>query len=129
MLKYQGVLIAVQDVAVSRRFYEECLGQKVALDLGVNVGFEGGLAIHQKGHFQDLLGGEKTIGLEVFPRNPQVNALEVDAAVPPDPGRGDLHVGIGDLRQHGAGHPRQPLRPRQVIDSPAQDGDQDQQHR
>ncbi len=57
MLKYQGMLIAVEDVAVSRRFYEECLGQKVMLDFGVNVGFEGGLAIHLKRHFQELLGG------------------------------------------------------------------------
>ena len=57
MLKYQGVLITVQDVAVSRRFYEDCLDQKVALDLGVNVAFEGGLAIHLNEHFQGLLGG------------------------------------------------------------------------
>ncbi len=57
MLKYQGVLIAVKDVAVSRRFYEECLGQKVQMDFGVNVGFAGGFAIHQKDHFQELLGG------------------------------------------------------------------------
>lgn len=59
MLKYAGVLIAVKDIAVSRRFYEECLGQKVQMDFGVNVGFEGGLAIHQKDHFQGLLGGER----------------------------------------------------------------------
>jgi catechol 2,3-dioxygenase-like lactoylglutathione lyase family enzyme len=57
MLKYLGVLIAVQDIAASRHFYEDCLGQKVVLDLGVNVGFEGGFAIHLKSHFQDLLGG------------------------------------------------------------------------
>lgn len=58
MLKYGGVLIAVQDIASSRRFYEGCLGQKVGMDFGVNVGFEGGFAIHQKDHFQELLGGE-----------------------------------------------------------------------
>jgi len=28
------------------------------MDFGVNVSFEGGLAIHQKDHFQGLLGGE-----------------------------------------------------------------------
>lgn len=59
MLKYQGVLIAVQDITTARRFYEQYLGQKVGLDLGVNVGFEGGFAIHQKDHFQGLLGGER----------------------------------------------------------------------
>jgi len=57
MLKYICALIAVEDVAVSRRFYEECLGQKVTDDFGVNVGFEGSFSIHQKGHFQELLGG------------------------------------------------------------------------
>lgn len=64
MLKYQGVLIAVEDIAVSRRFYEECLGQKVQLDFGVNVGFEGGLAIHLKGNFQELLGGERFVAVK-----------------------------------------------------------------
>lgn len=59
MLKYQGVLIVVNDMAVSRRFYEECLGQKVLFDFGVDVAFEGGLTIHQKDHFQELLGGER----------------------------------------------------------------------
>jgi predicted enzyme related to lactoylglutathione lyase len=57
MLKYVCALIAVEDVAVSRRFYEECLGQKVTADFGENVGFEGSFAIHRKGHFQGLLGG------------------------------------------------------------------------
>jgi catechol 2,3-dioxygenase-like lactoylglutathione lyase family enzyme len=57
MLKYICALIAVEDVTVSRRFYEECLGQKVMNDFGENVGFEGGFAIHRKGHFHELLGG------------------------------------------------------------------------
>jgi catechol 2,3-dioxygenase-like lactoylglutathione lyase family enzyme len=64
MLKYQGVVIAVQDIAVARRFYEELLGQKVGMDFGVNVGFEGGLAIHQKDHFAELLGGAARFGMQ-----------------------------------------------------------------
>ena len=58
MLKYQGVLITVEDIAAARRFYEDCLQQKVGIDFGVNVSVEGGLAIHLKSHFQELLGGE-----------------------------------------------------------------------
>jgi catechol 2,3-dioxygenase-like lactoylglutathione lyase family enzyme len=58
MLKYLGVLIAVKDIAVSRHFYEECLGMQVREDFGIDVGYEGGLAIHQKDNFQELLGGE-----------------------------------------------------------------------
>ncbi len=57
MLKYEGVLIAVKDIAASRRFYEEQLGQAVKFDFGVDVAFEGGLTIHQKDHFQGMLGG------------------------------------------------------------------------
>jgi len=60
MLKYVCALIAVKDVAVSRRFYEQCLGQKVKDDFIENVAFEGGFAIHRQGHFQELLGsGER----------------------------------------------------------------------
>jgi catechol 2,3-dioxygenase-like lactoylglutathione lyase family enzyme len=63
MLKYSGVLIAVKDIPTSRHFYETLLDQKVQLDLGVNVAFEGGLAIHQEDHFQDLLGGPRFAAL------------------------------------------------------------------
>jgi hypothetical protein len=34
MLRYSGALIAVQDMAVSRRFYEDLLGQQVKFDFG-----------------------------------------------------------------------------------------------
>jgi len=55
-MKYFGPLIVVEEIAPARTFYEELLGQRVQLDLGVNVSFEGNLAIHQKAHFQSLLG-------------------------------------------------------------------------
>ena len=57
MLKYIGPLIVVADMSVSRNFYEQLLGQKVQMDFGENVSFEGNLAIHSKPHFQALLGG------------------------------------------------------------------------
>jgi catechol 2,3-dioxygenase-like lactoylglutathione lyase family enzyme len=56
MLKFVCPLIAVEDVAVARRFYEECLGQVVRYDFGEDVEFAGGFSIHQKAHFQRLLG-------------------------------------------------------------------------
>jgi predicted enzyme related to lactoylglutathione lyase len=56
MLKFVSPLIAVADVAASRRFYEECLGQKVRYDFGADVEFEGNFSIHQREHFQGLLG-------------------------------------------------------------------------
>ena len=55
-MKYVCALITVEDVAVSRNFYEIVLGQKIANDYGENVAFEGGFAIHKKTHFEKLTG-------------------------------------------------------------------------
>jgi catechol 2,3-dioxygenase-like lactoylglutathione lyase family enzyme len=55
MLKFDGPLIVVNDMARSRYFYEQLLGQKVKFDFGPNVPFEG-FSIHLKSHFQSLLG-------------------------------------------------------------------------
>jgi predicted enzyme related to lactoylglutathione lyase len=56
MLRFVGQLLVVEEIARSRQFYEGCLGQKVRIDFGVNVEFEGGFSIHQKTHFQGLFG-------------------------------------------------------------------------
>ena len=55
MLKFDGPLIVVSDMARSRHFYEQLLGQKVKFDFGPNVPFEG-FSIHLRSHFQSLLG-------------------------------------------------------------------------
>ncbi|MFZ6028333.1 MAG: VOC family protein [Chloroflexota bacterium] len=55
-MKYFGPLIVVEEIAPARKFYEEVLGQRVQLDLGENVSFEGSFAIHRKAHYQSLLG-------------------------------------------------------------------------
>lgn len=57
MNQFMGPLLAVESIERARRFYEQVLGMKVQYDFGVNVSFEGNLAIHLKGHFEDLLGG------------------------------------------------------------------------
>ena len=56
MLKFVSPLIVVEDIARSRQFYEQLLGQKVKFDFGVDVCFEGDFTIHLKSHFQSLLG-------------------------------------------------------------------------
>ncbi len=56
MLKFVSPLIVVEDMARSRQFYEQLLGQKVKFDFGVDVCFEGDFTIHLKSHFQSLLG-------------------------------------------------------------------------
>ncbi len=43
--QFRSVVLFVKDMAASRRFYEQLLGQKVDLDFGVNVGYVGGLAL------------------------------------------------------------------------------------
>lgn len=53
-MKFEGVLFAVRDMAVSRPFYENVLGRKVAMDLGTNLVFEGGPTLQQG--FGDLVG-------------------------------------------------------------------------
>jgi catechol 2,3-dioxygenase-like lactoylglutathione lyase family enzyme len=59
MLKFIGSLIVVDDIARSRAFYEQVLGQKVKFDFGEDVQFEGNFSIHLRTHFQTLLGGEE----------------------------------------------------------------------
>jgi predicted enzyme related to lactoylglutathione lyase len=56
MLRFVSPLIVVEEISRSRQFYEDCLGQKIRYDFGVDVEFEGCFSIHQKAHFQGLLG-------------------------------------------------------------------------
>jgi catechol 2,3-dioxygenase-like lactoylglutathione lyase family enzyme len=56
MLKFICPLVVVDEIARSRHFYEQLLGQRVKFDFGQNVTFEGDFAIHLKPHFQALLG-------------------------------------------------------------------------
>jgi catechol 2,3-dioxygenase-like lactoylglutathione lyase family enzyme len=70
-MKYLGPLIVVEEIAPARKFYEELLGQRVQMDFGVNVSFEGNLAIHQRAHYQSLLGDQfpiarKTHNFELY---------------------------------------------------------------
>ncbi|HEX2954465.1 MAG TPA: VOC family protein [Bacillota bacterium] len=56
-MKYVCSLIVVEDIERSRAFYEQILQQKVLVDFGANVSFEGGFAIHLKEHYEKLIGG------------------------------------------------------------------------
>ncbi|MBN1429382.1 MAG: VOC family protein [Anaerolineae bacterium] len=55
-MKYVGPLMVVEDMKRARHFYEQVLEQQVSIDFGENVGYKGGLSIHRKAHFQELLG-------------------------------------------------------------------------
>jgi len=65
-MRFVCPLIVVRDVEASRAFYEDVLGQRVLHDLGENVMFEGGFAIHLKSHFSDLIGVAES---DIVPRS------------------------------------------------------------
>jgi uncharacterized glyoxalase superfamily protein PhnB len=52
-MKFMGPIILVENLELSRNFYEKILKQKVIYDFGVNVSFEGGLAIHLRTHYEE----------------------------------------------------------------------------
>ncbi len=54
--KFLGPLIVVEDLSVSKKFYEELLEQRVKIDFGEAVHFQGGLAIQSKTSMARLLG-------------------------------------------------------------------------
>lgn len=46
-MKYEGVCIAVKDVNLSKKFYQELFGLEIFQDYGINVSF-GGLSLQQE---------------------------------------------------------------------------------
>lgn len=53
-MKYSGTLICVADMAKSKDFYQNVLGQKVLMDVGIHVAFENGLSL--QADFAELVG-------------------------------------------------------------------------
>lgn len=56
-MKFTCPLIAVNDIEVSRKFYQEILQQKIILNFGANVTFEGNFAL--QANFAELVGFNK----------------------------------------------------------------------
>jgi len=80
-ITYRSCVIFVQDIAASRRFYEELLGQAVEMDFGPSVDLQGGFALWQIDHaFQT-----------VYDRAP-------DAAEQPRRGNHELHFETADAK-------------------------------
>ncbi|MBP2133246.1 catechol 2,3-dioxygenase-like lactoylglutathione lyase family enzyme [Methanomicrobium sp. W14] len=42
---FHSTVLFVKDVEKSKKFYTEVMGEKISLDLGINIGFESGLAL------------------------------------------------------------------------------------
>lgn len=64
-VKFIAPLFVVEDIEKSRRFYEDILGQQVKYDFGEDIQFEGGFSIHQRKHFQTLLGEESRFPIKL----------------------------------------------------------------
>jgi catechol 2,3-dioxygenase-like lactoylglutathione lyase family enzyme len=56
---YQAAVFFVSNIAASKQFYNEVLGQKIVADFGRNVTFEGGLSIWEKNYALHTIFGEK----------------------------------------------------------------------
>ncbi|QSZ66859.1 glyoxalase [Methanofollis aquaemaris] len=67
-IAFRGPVLFVKDMERAKEFYIDILEQEVSLDLGVNVGFVGGLALWERGYVNDLLFEGKMPADEGAPR-------------------------------------------------------------
>jgi len=56
-MKYEGVCLAVKDVNLARKFYEELFGLEVVQDFGINISFSCGIGLQQD--FDKIIGFPK----------------------------------------------------------------------
>ena len=55
MLKFKCPLLAVTDLEKSIGFYEEVIGDRIAMDFGENVQFEGGFALQEMKTWKSMI--------------------------------------------------------------------------
>lgn len=70
MMKYEGAVLAVEDIHRARKFYEEVFGLELFQDYGINISFTCGLSLQQE--FDWLVGvskeqvQKKTNNMEIY---------------------------------------------------------------
>lgn len=69
---YHSCVLLVKDIEKSKHFYNTILGQKIVMDFGRNVGFEGGLAIWESDYALNLIFQEKAKDTVVGANNSEV---------------------------------------------------------
>lgn len=57
MIQYRSIVLLCRDISISTAFYQELFGLQIALDLGKNVCFSGGLSIWEIDYAKNLLYG------------------------------------------------------------------------
>jgi hypothetical protein len=62
-MAFVSSIIVVEDIARSRKLFEDILHLKVTADFGINnIGFEGGLSLYRKALFEELIGSQVNLG-------------------------------------------------------------------
>ena len=69
---FRSVVLLVKDVEKSKYFYNVVLGQKIMMDFGKNVGFEGGLAIWEQDYALNLIFQDKRQDIKVGANNAEI---------------------------------------------------------
>lgn len=54
-VRYVCSLFTVSDLQKSKKFYQDVLSQEIEIDLGENISFKGGFAIHDREHFKGII--------------------------------------------------------------------------
>jgi catechol 2,3-dioxygenase-like lactoylglutathione lyase family enzyme len=70
--KFESAVFFVKDVEKSKKFYVNVLGQKILMDFGRNVGFEGGFAIWEADYALNTIFEEKANKLSVGGNNVEI---------------------------------------------------------
>ncbi|MFX1366201.1 MAG: VOC family protein [Promethearchaeota archaeon] len=65
ILKFESSVFFVNDIKSSKYFYNKILGQKITMDFGRNVGFEGGFAIWEKNYALNTIFSEDAKNIKV----------------------------------------------------------------
>lgn len=92
-MKYEGVCIAVKDINLSKKFYQDLFGLDVLQDYGINISF-GGLSLQQE--FDWLIGvpkdtiSEKSHNMELYFEEDDFDGFIADLEQ-----RNDIHY-LGD---------------------------------
>ena len=69
---YRSCVLLVKDVEKSKHFYNSIVGQKIVMDFGRNVVFEGGLAIWERDYALNLIFQEKAYDIKVGANNAEI---------------------------------------------------------
>ena len=69
---FHSAVFFVADINKSKQFYSDLLGQKIIMDFGRNVGFEGGLAIWERNYAVNMIFGENANNIDVGKNNAEI---------------------------------------------------------